>query len=200
MYRQMFTPKAMTIYSVGAIDLDEVLQALEKGFGGWSTDSAGLVAIPHPPATFPEGLKVYVTPSVGDSQAVIQLARPAPAFEDAGFVEALAVGRLLGGDFNSRINQVLRETKGYSYGVDARVWSDRSARRRPVERVGVRAGRQGWRGHRRYHCRLRESGFGAGRRAGAGTDGGAGSDGEPRARSRRRAACSAWFSVQPGWA
>lgn len=123
MHRQMFTPKAMTIYSVGAIGLDEVTTALERDFGGWSNDSVGLVGVPHPSATFSDGLKVYVTPSVGDSQAIIQLARPAPAFNDAGFVEAIAVGRLLGSDFTSRLNQVLREKRGYSYGVDAGVRS-----------------------------------------------------------------------------
>jgi predicted Zn-dependent peptidase len=80
--------------------------------------------VPHPSAAFAEGLKVYIAPSVGDSQAIIYLARPAPAFNDPGLVETIAVARLLGGDFTSRLNQVLRETHGYSYGVDASVWSN----------------------------------------------------------------------------
>lgn len=124
MHLRLFTPKTMTIYSVGAIGLDAVKPELERAFGAWSNDSAGLKPVPHPSAAFAEGLKVYIAPSVGDSQAIIYLARPAPAFNDPGLVETIAVARLLGGDFTSRLNQVLRETHGYSYGVDASVWSN----------------------------------------------------------------------------
>lgn len=124
MHGKLFTPKTMTIYSVGAIGLDALKTELERTFGGWSNDSPGVVRVPHPSAVFAEGLKVYVTPSVGDSQAIMFLARPAPAFNDPGMIEAIAVARLLGGDFTSRLNQVLRETRGYSYGVDAAVWSN----------------------------------------------------------------------------
>jgi predicted Zn-dependent peptidase len=124
MHLKLFTPKTMTIYSVGAIGLDKIKAELERAFGGWSNDSSGVTPVPHPSAVFAEGLKVYVTPSVGDSQAIVYLARPAPAFNDPGMIEAIAVARLLGGDFTSRLNQVLRETHGYSYGVDASVWSN----------------------------------------------------------------------------
>lgn len=124
MHLRLFTPKTMTIYSVGAIGLDAIKPELERAFGGWSNDSAGVTPVPHPPAVFAEGLKVYVTPSVGGSQAIVYLARPAPALNDPGMIEAIAVARLLGGDFTSRLNQVLRETHGYSYGVEASLWSN----------------------------------------------------------------------------
>lgn len=121
---KQFTPKTMTIYSVGSLGLDAVKASMERAFGGWSSDSAGLSEIPHPSAVFADGLKVYVTPTTGNSQAIIYLARPAPAFNDPGLIEALAVARLLGGDFTSRLNHVMRETHGYSYGVGASVWSN----------------------------------------------------------------------------
>lgn len=121
---KLFTPKTMTIYSVGSIGLDVVTIELERAFGGWRNESAGVASVPHPSAAFSDGFKVYVTPSAGDSQAIIYVARPAPAFNDPGLIEAIAVARLLGGDFTSRLNQVMRETRGYSYGVNASVWSD----------------------------------------------------------------------------
>jgi predicted Zn-dependent peptidase len=123
LHQQLFTPKAMTIYSVGSINLPAVKAELERAFGGWTNESPGLTPRPHPSASFSSGLKVQIAPSVGNSQAIIFLARPAPASGEPGFMEATAVARLLGGDAGSRLNQVLRAAKGYSYGVDAYVWS-----------------------------------------------------------------------------
>ncbi len=123
-YLKLFTPRTMTIYSVGSLSLATVKAELERSLGGWSNDSPGMTAVPHPSAAFADGFKVYVTPSAGNSQAIINLSRPAPAFNDPGVLEAIAVARLLGGDFTSRLNQVMREAKGYSYGVGASVWTN----------------------------------------------------------------------------
>lgn len=124
MHLKLFTPKTMTIYSVGSVSLATVTSELERTFGGWTNGSPGLTSVPHPSAAFADGLKVYVTASAGNSQAIINVSRPAPAFNDPGVLEAIAVARLLGGDFTSRLNQVMREAKGYSYGVGASVWSN----------------------------------------------------------------------------
>jgi len=123
-HRRLFTPRTMTIYSVGSVSLATVTAELERSFGKWTNDSAGIASVPHPSASLPAGLKVYVTPSAGNSQAIINVSRPAPAFNDPGVLEAIAVARLLGGDFTSRLNQVMREAKGYSYGVGASVWTN----------------------------------------------------------------------------
>jgi len=121
---KLFTPKTMTIYSVGSLSLASVEAELQRSFGGWHNDSPGIAPVSHPSAVFADGFKVYVTPSAGNSQAIINLSRPAPAFNDPGVLEAIAVARLLGGDFTSRLNQVMREAKGYSYGVGASVWTN----------------------------------------------------------------------------
>ena len=123
-HHRLFTPRTMTIYSVGSVSVATVEAELERGFGGWSNDSPGIASVSHPSAAFADAFKVYVTPSAGNSQAIINLSRPAPAFNDPGVLEAIAVARLLGGDFTSRLNQVMRETKGYSYGVGASVWTN----------------------------------------------------------------------------
>ena len=123
-YARLFTPKTMTIYSVGPEGIDSMQPVLEAEFGGWSSTGAGVPMLQHPPAVVPEGLHVYVAPFEAEAQAVIYLARPAPAFGETGFLEASAVAALLGGDFNSRLNGVLRETRGYSYGVSASLLSN----------------------------------------------------------------------------
>jgi len=123
-YARLFTPRTMTIYSVGPEGIDSVQPALEAAFGRWQSDSAGIPELRHPPAVVPDGLHVYIKPFAAEAQAVIYLARPAPAFGENGFLEATAVTALLGGDFTSRLNTVLRETKGYSYGVSAGLAND----------------------------------------------------------------------------
>jgi predicted Zn-dependent peptidase len=123
-YARLFTPTTMTIYSVGPDGIGSMQPALEAAFGGWKSDSDGIPLQRHPPAVVPEGLHVYIKPFAAEAQAVIYLARPAPAFGEPGFLEATATVALLGGDFTSRLNRVLRETKGYSYGVSAGLAND----------------------------------------------------------------------------
>jgi predicted Zn-dependent peptidase len=124
MYGKLFTPKTMTIYTVGPEGIGSVQPALEKAFGDWRSDSAGVPMLKHPPAVVPDGVHVYVKPFAAESQAVIFFVRPAPSFGEPGFLEAFAVTSLLGSDFTSRLNTVLRETKGISYGISASISND----------------------------------------------------------------------------
>jgi predicted Zn-dependent peptidase len=78
-YARLFTPRTMTIYSVGPEGIDSVQPELETAFGGWKSESEGIPELRHPPAVVPDGLHVHVKPFEAEAQAVIYLARPAPA-------------------------------------------------------------------------------------------------------------------------
>lgn len=121
-YQALFTPNAMTFYTAGALPIETVTAALETAFGNWHSDAPGLPPKPHAEAEFPAGRKLILVPDPGASQAVIFLARPAPGYDLPGQRESIVVSRLLGGDFLSRLNSVIREEKGYSYGVDSYLW------------------------------------------------------------------------------
>ncbi len=123
-YAKLFTPRTSTIYTVGPGDIDSVAPELGRAFGSWDSHSAGIPMLGHPPAVVPEGLNVFIKPFEAEAQAVIYLVRPAPSFGEAGFLESTAVTTLLGGDFTSRLNSVMRETKGYSYGIRAGIAND----------------------------------------------------------------------------
>jgi predicted Zn-dependent peptidase len=58
-------------------------------------------------------------PEPGASQSALFVARPAPGSDEAARAESTAVANLLGDDFTSRLNTVIREEKGYSYGVSS---------------------------------------------------------------------------------
>jgi zinc protease len=122
-FEEMVTPKTMVIHSVGDLPLEAVVAALEPRFGrSWVDDDAGLASKPSLPVVFPTERQVYLVPVPGTSQATIYIARAAPGTDDPTYPNAVAVANLLAGDFSSRLNSVIREQKGYSYGVSGALW------------------------------------------------------------------------------
>jgi len=122
-FRKLYQPSTTVFYSVGSQSIDEVAAGLEKTFAAWKDDQAGFKADAYPSPAFPEKRKVLLVPEPGASQSALYIGRPAPGRADPGRSEATAVMRLLGDDFNGRLNSVIREEKGYTYGVSARLMS-----------------------------------------------------------------------------
>lgn len=118
LYAGMFSPGAVTFLSVGPQPLAELVQTLERHFGDWQPEAEALPRVVREPASFPPDTRVLLVPEPGASQSAIHIARPAPGFDEPGHAEAIATFRLLGFDFLSRLNSVIREEKGYSYGTD----------------------------------------------------------------------------------
>lgn len=116
-FRRLFVPSGLSFLSVGPRPVAEVAASLDEAFGDWSDPAAAVAPTGRKPAVFPDSRRVVLVPEPGASQTAIMAARPAPGFEEAGQVEADAVMRLLGDDFTSRLNSVIREEKGFSYGV-----------------------------------------------------------------------------------
>jgi predicted Zn-dependent peptidase len=116
------------ILAVGNTTLPELLKALEARFGEWQ------------PAASPRGVKDFTPAIPAKSERIVLIDRPQSpqSLILAGQVldrngsddlETLLAGNdVLGGNFLSRINMDLRETKGWSYGV-------RGSVTRPEQRV-----------------------------------------------------------------
>ncbi|ESX79945.1 pitrilysin family protein [Mesorhizobium sp. LSHC414A00] len=126
-FKAEFTPKAVTFYSVGPMPVATVAASLEKAFGAWTSDTAGYAVEPSPAAHFNGGQKVLLVPEPGASQSALFVARPAPGTDESERAESTAVSNLLGADFSSRLNSVIREEKGYSYGVSSYLMSPMKA-------------------------------------------------------------------------
>ncbi|CAG0988303.1 zinc protease [Rhizobiaceae bacterium] len=116
-FHRLFVPAGLSFISVGPQPAAEVVASLDKAFGDWIDPAAAVPAIGRKPTAFPNRRRILLVPEPGASQTAIMVARAAPGFEEAGHVESDAVMRLLGDDFTSRLNSVIREEKGYSYGV-----------------------------------------------------------------------------------
>ncbi|UVK40801.1 insulinase family protein [Mesorhizobium sp. AR10] len=126
-FKAVFTPKAVTFYSVGPVPVKTVAAGLEKTFGAWTGGAAAFAAEPSPAAHFNSGQKVLLVPEPGASQSALFVARPAPGTDESERAESTAVANLLGDDFSSRLNSVIREEKGYSYGVSSYLLSPMKA-------------------------------------------------------------------------
>lgn len=122
-FPRLFTPANTQLISIGPVPLETVVAQLEKQFGGWTSDAVPLVSEPRPPVVFPATPKVLVVPEPGASQSSIWVATPAPGYGDPRRAESDVVLNLLALEFISRINAVIREEKGYTYGTDGYITS-----------------------------------------------------------------------------
>lgn len=122
-YQRLFQPASVTFVSVGPQPVDTIRTVLEQAFEDWADSQQGFEPVTQEALEF-SGRQVLVVPEPGASQSAIIVIRPAPGSDEPGRAEAVAVMRLLSGDFNSRLNSVIREEKGYSYGVGGGLWSN----------------------------------------------------------------------------
>jgi predicted Zn-dependent peptidase len=108
------TATAVVVGDLAGIDLDEVLDGT---LGGWTGDSAG--PLPVPPVTGDDTGRVVIVDRPGAVQTQLLIGRLGPDRHDRGW-PALVLGTYcLGGTLTSRLDRVLREEKGYTYGVRA---------------------------------------------------------------------------------
>jgi predicted Zn-dependent peptidase len=117
LYQDHVRPGRATAVIVGdltGVDLDAVLAGT---LGGWTGDAAE--PVPMPPVT-PAGTgRVVIVDRPGAVQTQLLIGRTGPDRHDRVW-PALVLGTYcLGGTLTSRLDRVLREEKGYTYGVRA---------------------------------------------------------------------------------
>jgi predicted Zn-dependent peptidase len=108
------TATAVIVGDLTSVDLDAVLAGT---LGRWAGDSAE--PLPVPPVTADDTSRVVVVDRPGAVQTQLLIGRIGPDRHDRAW-PALVLGTYcLGGTLTSRLDRVLREEKGYTYGVRA---------------------------------------------------------------------------------
>lgn len=118
-YRRTFRPAHATMIVSGDITLAEARRVVSRAFGHWRTRAEGSAATtmkPSPPPPSP-ATRVYLVDKPGAPQSVIAIGNPGVDRQSPDFYALQVMNTLLGGSFSSRLNQNLRETKGYTYGA-----------------------------------------------------------------------------------
>jgi zinc protease len=119
-YAARIRPQDLTLYVVGGIDAEQLIDVLNRHFGSWKPvqgDSLDVdVLVAAQPSPVP---KVIVFDVPGAPQSNIVAARVIDPPYQEGYTEFDLGNTIYGGTFTSRINTNLREEKGWSYGVSS---------------------------------------------------------------------------------
>ncbi|MBW3569850.1 MAG: insulinase family protein [Gemmatimonadetes bacterium] len=117
-HRAMYAPGNATLLLVGDLSADEARRLAEEAFGGWRATASR--PSPRPSAARPvAATRVILVDRPGSVQSAIRIGQAAIGPEDPDYLRLAALTHVLGGAFNARINQNLRERHGWTYGAFA---------------------------------------------------------------------------------
>lgn len=114
-YRRQYSPDNTTAILVGDIDAAAARRMLDDAFGGWQRNTPIDVAVAAAPQV--SGRVIHIVDVPGAAQSVVRLGRIGVPRTTADYYALEVMNTILGGSFTSRLNQNLREDKGYAYGA-----------------------------------------------------------------------------------
>ena len=114
-------PAKAEIFVVGDTSLKEIKPLLEKRFGNWKAAGAAAPAKNFTAAIPAAQSKILLVDRPNSPQSLVMAGKVLDAKGSDDLLTLRAANEIFGGDFLSRINMDLRETKGWSYGVRSQV-------------------------------------------------------------------------------
>jgi zinc protease len=115
-HRAYFQPGRASITVVGDVDPARVKAAFEKAFASWAAGGEK-PAFAYPPAPASKATTIYLVDKPKAAQSVFNIGLPGPSRDTPDYFAISVMNHVLGGLFQSRLNHLIREVKGYSYGV-----------------------------------------------------------------------------------
>ena len=121
LFQGVYTPGRATLVVVGDTNLEEVTQQAQDLFGDWSGEGSYVPqeAI-NTNGTMPS-TTIYLVDQPGAAQSVIRALQPTIPRKHPDYFGLTLVNYVFGGQFSARLNQNLRQDKGYSYGYQSSV-------------------------------------------------------------------------------
>ncbi|MEZ4699179.1 MAG: pitrilysin family protein [Rhodothermales bacterium] len=117
-HKTYFNPANATLIIAGDVTQASIQPALETAFGGWQAGSNPTATVA--PAKQVKGRTIYLVDKPGSAQSIIRIGRIGAARDTDDYYALTVLNTILGGSFTSRLNQNLREDKGYTYGAGSR--------------------------------------------------------------------------------
>ncbi|HJQ20617.1 MAG TPA: pitrilysin family protein [Gemmatimonadaceae bacterium] len=115
-HRAYFQPARAIITIVGDVDPAAARAAVEKAFAKWPAGgSAATFDYPAPPA--PKNTTIFLIDKPNAAQSTFALGIPGPARNTPDYYAIQVMNTILGTLFQSRLNHLIREVRGFSYGV-----------------------------------------------------------------------------------
>ena len=122
-WKRHYVPSNAALVVTGDITRLELETLAQKYFGAWPAAEAP-AGTPGAPRPTPARLVLVDHPDSG--QTALQVASMGPARSTPDFPALQVMNGVLGGMFSSRLNNNLRETRGYTYGIYSRFDYDRT--------------------------------------------------------------------------
>lgn len=117
-HERYYVPRTATAIIVGDIDGGQARRLLERAFGGWTANIEPVApAVAEPQQV--SGRTIYLVDKPGAAQSVVRLGRIGVPRTTRDYYALEVMNVILGGSFTSRLNQNLREDKGYTYGASS---------------------------------------------------------------------------------
>ena len=114
-YETYYRPNNSALIVVGDVEADAITQKLERAFAKW--ERAVVPAISVPISEQRDRTGVYLVDKPDAAQSVIAIGSIGVARSTPDYFSLIVMNTLLGGQFTSRVNLNLRESKGYTYGA-----------------------------------------------------------------------------------
>ncbi len=114
-------PRRATLIVSGDIGQTEAVALATRLFGGWRAPASPLPipAAASIPAPARQPTRIILVDKPGAAQSVVSIGAPGPERTSADYSAIVLMNTILGGSFSSRLNDILREQKGFSYGANS---------------------------------------------------------------------------------
>jgi zinc protease len=117
-HKAYFRPGSAIVSVVGDVTPEMVKPVIERALSSWAPGGdKPTFGYPRAPDRAPT--TVYLVDKPGAAQSTFALGNPGPPRNTSDYFALLVMNRILGGQFQSRLNANIREEKGYSYGVSS---------------------------------------------------------------------------------
>jgi predicted Zn-dependent peptidase len=117
-HRAYFRPGRAIVTVVGDVDPARVRASFERAFAAWPA-GGDRPSFAYPPVPQSKSTTIYIVDKPKSAQSVFALGTPGPSRDTPDYYALAVMNNLLGGLFQSRLNNLIREVKGYSYGVNS---------------------------------------------------------------------------------
>lgn len=115
-HRAYFQPARAVITIVGDVEPAAARAAVEKALAQWPAGGSP-ASFDYPPLPAQRPTTIYLVDKPGSAQSVFALGEPGPPRSTPDFYALQVMNTILGQLFQSRLNHLIREVRGFSYGV-----------------------------------------------------------------------------------
>ncbi|MFL6306476.1 MAG: M16 family metallopeptidase [Candidatus Sulfotelmatobacter sp.] len=124
-YQTNFKPNNSTLIIVGDVNPAQIEQKINSLFGGWQRGDVAPLTYNEPPKA--GTTTIYLIDKPGAAQSSFRIGSVGVPRSTKDYFALTVMNTILGGSFSSRLNQNLREARGYTYGAGSRFDMRRAA-------------------------------------------------------------------------